>query len=61
MTENQIVIGQPEIVAALAAAIATTPCPDCNADTERSTDPDGTQYLTVLHDDTCPTYREMTS
>ncbi|CAM3542886.1 hypothetical protein GCM10007368_13930 [Isoptericola cucumis] len=34
-------------------------CPDCDADTELTTDPDypTVAYLTVRHDDTCPNLR----
>ncbi|NLE82523.1 MAG: hypothetical protein GX610_23670 [Rhodococcus sp.] len=62
MTDNnQYVIGQPDVIAAIVKAIAASPCPDCNADTEQTTDQHGTQHLAVLHDNTCPTYREMNS
>lgn len=54
-----LVLGPPAAVAAVLAALAADPCPDCHADA-RLERRDGTLILHVSHDDTCPAYRAMT-
>lgn len=50
-----------DTTAALLQAIAAEPCPDCTAHVEMRRVFDRVVVAYVMHDDTCPEYRRMTS